>query len=99
MTEEKRNIRKTPEQNALQATCVGNVGNDGISDSVAGGENSYITYITVTDDAEKAVTRLNDYTEVSIGGVVYRLKSVFSDKGQLGELLDLAAMEKIDRIA
>ena len=48
---------------------------------------------------EKTVCRLNDYTEVSIGGVVYRVKSVFSDKGQLGELLDLAAMEKIGRIA
>ena len=47
----------------------------------------------------KTVCRLNDYTEVSIGGVVYRVKSVFSDKGQLGDLLDLAAMEKIGRIA
>lgn len=43
--------------------------------------------------------RLNDYTEISIGGVVYRVKSVFSDKGQLGNLLDLAAMEKLSRIA
>ena len=49
--------------------------------------------------ADKKVSRLNDYTEVSIGGVVYRVKSVFSDKGQLGELLDLAAMEKLSRIA
>lgn len=48
---------------------------------------------------EKEVCRLNDYTEVSIGGVVYRVKSVFSDKGQIGDLLDLAAMEKIGRIA
>lgn len=47
----------------------------------------------------KKVSRLNDYTEIKIGGVVYRVKSVFSDKGQLGELLDLAAMEKIGRIA
>ena len=47
----------------------------------------------------KIVCRLNDYTEVKIGGVVYRVKSVFSDKGQLGYLLDLAAMEKIGRIA
>mgnify|MGYP007097670695 FL=1 len=48
---------------------------------------------------ERAISRLNDYTEVNIGGVVYRVKSVFSDKGQLGDLLDLAAMEKIGRIA
>lgn len=48
---------------------------------------------------EKTVCRLNDYTEVSIGGVVYRVKSVFSDKGQIGDLLDLAAMEKLSRIA
>ena len=47
----------------------------------------------------KTVCCLNDYTEIKIGGVVYRVKSVFSDKGQLGDLLDLAAMEKIGRIA
>ena len=49
--------------------------------------------------ADQKVSRLNDYTEIKIGGVVYRVKSVFSDKGQLGDLLDLAAMEKIGRIA
>ena len=48
---------------------------------------------------ERAISSLNDYTEVNIGGVVYRVKSVFSDKGQLDDLLDLAAMEKINRIA
>ena len=48
---------------------------------------------------ERAISRLNDYTVVNIGGVVYRVKSVFPDKGQLGDLLDLAAMEKIGRIA
>lgn len=48
---------------------------------------------------EKALSRLNDYTEIKIGGVVYRVRSVFADKGQMGELLDLAAMEKINRIA
>ena len=48
---------------------------------------------------ERAISRLNDYTVVNIGGVVYRVKSVFSDKGQLGDLLDLAAMEEIGRIA
>ena len=42
---------------------------------------------------------LNDYAEISIGGVVYRVKSVFADKGQMGELLDLAVMEKLSRIA
>ena len=47
----------------------------------------------------KKVSRLNDYTEIKISGVVYRVKSVFSDKGQLGDLLDLAAMEKLSRIA
>ena len=51
-----------------------------------------------TPPAPKRVS-LNDYTEVKIGGVVYRVKSVFSDKGQLGDLLDLAAMEKLSRIA
>ena len=51
------------------------------------------------DLEDKTVCRLNDYTEVSIGGVVYRVKSVFSDKGQLGDLVDLAAMEKLSRIA
>jgi hypothetical protein len=48
---------------------------------------------------EKTVSRLNDYTEIKISGVVYRVKSVFADKGQMGDLLDLAAMEKINRIA
>lgn len=43
--------------------------------------------------------RLNDYAEISIGGVVYRVKSVFAGKGQMGELLDLAVMEKLSRIA
>lgn len=49
--------------------------------------------------ADKKVSCLNDYTEIKIGGVVYRVKSVFADKGQMGDLLDLAAMEKIGRIA
>ena len=48
---------------------------------------------------DRTVCRLNDYIEVSIGGVVYRVKSVFADKGQIGDLLDLAAMEKLSRIA
>lgn len=48
---------------------------------------------------EKTVRRLNDYAEITVGGVVYRVRSVFADKGQMGDLLDLAAMEKISRIA
>lgn len=48
---------------------------------------------------KKTVSRLNDYSEITIGGVTYRVKSVFSDKGKMGDLLDLAAMEKISRIA
>ena len=52
-----------------------------------------------TETEEKPFIRLNDYTEITIGGIVYRVKSVFADKGQMGDLLDLAAMEKINRIA
>ena len=48
---------------------------------------------------EKQFIRLNDYAEITIGGIVYRVKSVFADKGKMGDLLDLAAMEKINRIA
>ena len=48
---------------------------------------------------EKAVTPLNDFLKIEIGGVTYRVKSEFADKGQMGDLLDLAAMEKISRIA
>ena len=47
----------------------------------------------------KTAIRLNDYSEVTVGGVVYRVSSVFAGKGQLGDLLDLVAMEKISRIA
>ena len=36
----------------IHEDCVANVGNDGISDSVAGGENTYNSYITVTDGPE-----------------------------------------------
>ena len=52
-----------------------------------------------TKTVEKPLIRLNDYTETTIGGIVYRVKSVFADTGQMGDLLDLAAMEKINRIA
>ncbi len=52
-----------------------------------------------TETKEKPLIRLNDFSEITIGGVTYRVKSVFADKGQMGDLLDLAAMEKINRIA
>ena len=52
-----------------------------------------------TGTEEKPLIRLNDFSEITIGGVTYRVKSVFADKGQMGDLLDLAAMEKINRIA
>ncbi len=81
------------------AACVGNVGNDGILNTGVGRKNTYITYTIATDDEEKTVTPLNDFLEIEIGGVTYRVKSVFANKGQMGDLLDLAAMEKINRIA
>lgn len=52
-----------------------------------------------TEAEKKQPIRLNDFSEITIGGVTYRVKSVFADKGQMGDLLDLAAMEKINRIA
>ena len=58
-----------------------------------------LEYQSWTETEKKTALCLNDYTEVTIGGVVYRVSSVFADKGQLGDLLDLAAMEKINRIA
>ena len=47
----------------------------------------------------KGIHALNDFSEVTIGGVTYRVRSVFAGSGQLGSLLDLAAIEKLDRIA
>ena len=49
--------------------------------------------------SEPAIRPLNDFSEITIGGVTYRVRSVFADRGQMGELLDLAAIEKINRIA
>ena len=49
--------------------------------------------------SEPAIRPPNDFSEIAIGGVTYRVRSVFADRGQMGELLDLAAMEKINRIA
>ncbi len=93
MTEETRKIHDD------RVACVGNVGNDGILNTGVGRKNTYITYTTVTGVEEKTVIPLNDFLEIEIGGVTYRVKSVFADKGQMGDLLDLAAMEKINRIA
>ena len=58
-----------------------------------------LEYQPRTKTEEKPLIRLNDFSETIIGGVTYRVKSVFADKGQMGELLDLTAMEKINRIA
>ena len=52
-----------------------------------------------TNTEQKPPIRLNDFAEITIGGVTYRVKSVFAEKGQMGDLLNLAAMEKINRIA
>ena len=60
---------------------------------------SELEYQSRTEMEEKPLIRLNDFSEIIIGGVTYRVKSVFADKGQMGDLLDLAAMEKINRIA
>ncbi len=52
-----------------------------------------------TGSEQKPLIRLNDFSEITNGGVTYRVKSVFADMGQIGDLLDLAAMERINRIA
>lgn len=62
------------------------------------GEKKQILH-SQTEIGKLAGKRLNDFAEITIGGVTYRVKSVFADKGQLGDLLDLTAMEKINRIA
>lgn len=58
-----------------------------------------LEYQSRTETEEKPLIRLSDFSEIIIGGVTYRVKSVFADRGQMGDLLDLAAMEKINRIA
>lgn len=63
------------------------------------GMGNKLEYQSRTETEEKPLARLNDYAEITIVGVVYRVKSVFADKGQMGDLLDLTAMEKINRIA
>lgn len=52
-----------------------------------------------TDTEKRPPIRLDDFSEVTIGGVTYRARSVFADKGQMSDLLDLVTMEKIGRIA
>ena len=52
-----------------------------------------------TETEEKPLICLNDFSEITINGVTHRVKSVFADKGQMRDLLDLAVMEKINRIA
>lgn len=63
------------------------------------GMGNKLGYQPRTETEKKPLIRLNDFSEIIIGGVTYRVKSVFADKGQMGDLLDLAAMEKINRIA
>ena len=55
--------------------------------------------VSGSGDGNGTIRPLNDFLELTIGGVTYRVRSVFADKGQIGEMLDLAAMEKINRIA
>lgn len=63
------------------------------------GMGSKLEHQPRTKTEEEPLIRLNDFSEIIIGGVTYRVKSVFADKSQMGDLLDLAAMEKINRIA
>ena len=41
---------------------------------------------------------LNDMIEVEIGGVLYRVKSIYSNDAFMGDVLDSLTMEKINRI-
>jgi len=47
----------------------------------------------------KLVWLLPDELNVTIGGVVYHVRSVFGEQHQMGELLDLATLENIKRCA
>lgn len=42
---------------------------------------------------------LNDMIEVEIDGVLYRVKSIYSDNALMGDMLDALTMERISRIA
>ena len=74
-----------------QTPPMGRKGRDGMGNK--------LEYQSRTETEGKPLIRLNDFSEIIICGVTYRVKSVFADKGQMGGLLDLAAMEKINRIA
>ncbi len=63
------------------------------------GMGNKLEHQSQTQTEQKPLIRLNDFAEITIGGVTYRVKSVFADKGQMGDLLDLAVVEKINRIA
>ena len=41
---------------------------------------------------------LNQMIEVEIGGVLYRVKSVYNEDAFMGDVLDSLTMEKINRI-
>ena len=41
---------------------------------------------------------LNEMIEVEIGGVLYRVKSIYSNDAFMGDVLDSLTMEKINRI-
>jgi hypothetical protein len=47
----------------------------------------------------KAYFALNDSIEVLIDGVVYRVKSVYSEKSFMGDMLDSLTMVQINRNA
>ncbi len=55
--------------------------------------------LSPTETGGKTAYALNDFLELTIGGVTYRVRSVFAGKSQIGDLFDLAAIEKIARIA
>ena len=40
---------------------------------------------------------LNEMIEVEIGGVLYRVKSIYSNDAYMGDVLDSLTMEKINR--
>ena len=81
---------KIPTQ-PTQTPPVGRKGRDGMGNK--------LEHQPRTETEEKPLIRLNDFSEITISGVTYRVKSVFADKGQMGDLLDLAALEKINWIA
>lgn len=55
--------------------------------------------LSQTEPDSKTVHALSDYAEIMIGGVTYRIRSVFADKGKMDDMLELAILEKMNRIA